>query len=130
MKVKELNKNLKNKLLDLFTYMLNKSLTLRSRNFIYLMKLYKYKLDNYPKKVLIDLEIENSHGAVIKSIMKRGKINNLSFTFSESIFKNINSIRRINHCFSFWIPLVIKASKIESRTFSICIDSSDKGHQG
>jgi len=130
MKVKELNKNLKNKLLDLFTYMLNKSLTFRSRNFIYLMKLYKYKLDNYSIKVLIDLEIENSHGAIIKSIIKRGKINNLSFTFSGSIFKNVNSIRRINHCFNYWIPLIVKASKIKSRTFSICIDSSDKGHPG
>ena len=79
MKVKEFNKNIKNKLINGFSYILNKSLTLRKKNFIYLMKLYQYKLDNYPIKVLIDLGIENSHGAIIKSIVKRGKINNLSY---------------------------------------------------
>lgn len=108
--------------------MANKSLAIRKKNYIYLLKLYEYKFKNIKLDLVINPELNVSHGIIVSSFQNSKKITNICLNFSKNIFQNINSMRRTKTCLDYWIPLIIEASCNKDKKFSIFIDSSDEGH--
>ena len=112
----------------IFNHIMNKTLPIRRKNYIYLMKLYKYKYRYIKLHILFNALINNSHGIIISCCQDSKKITNISLNFSRSVFKNVNAMRRTKYCLDYWIPFIVKYSKHENKKFAALIDSSDEGY--
>ena len=121
--------NIKNLVLQLLTKIIEKSLTIRDKNFVYLIRLYEYKYKSIKTNFLINNKIINSHNIKIKCYKLSGYNKTfLTFIFSQNFFKNVNTMRRSKNCLDYWIPYLIQASNKANKNFSVHLDSSDNGN--
>ena len=114
-------------LINIISFFLNKSLSLRKNNYLFLIKLYEYIYSNTKVNMIFNKDIINDNCVSIEVFKETPDIKIINLNFSRNIFKNITTMKRVKRCLDYWIPLVIKISNKAKKTIYLKLNCGDGG---
>tara|TARA_Y100001968_G_scaffold29193_1_gene22602 strand:- start:683 stop:1756 length:1074 start_codon:yes stop_codon:yes gene_type:complete len=114
-------------IINIISFFINKSLSLKENNYLLLIKLYQYKYKNIKFNIIFNQEIINDNYLLIKLIKKNRNMKIISINFSKNILKNKTTMKRAKKCLDYWIPLVIKLSSKVKNNLCINLNCGDIG---
>ena len=112
-------------LLNIISYLINKSLSLKKNNYLFLIKLYKYIYEKTKFNIVFKNEIINKDYIELESCQDNKDVNFFTISFSNDILKNITTMKRAKNCLDYWIPLGIKLSNKAKKNFYIKLNCGD-----
>ena len=114
-------------MINIISCFLNKSLSFKKTNYLFLIKLYQYIYTNTQVNIIFDKDIINDNYLSLEVFEQNKNIKIINLNFSHNILVNINTMKRMKKCLDYWVPLVIKIFSKANKKIYMNLNCGDGG---
>ena len=112
-------------ILKIISCLINKSLSLKKKNFIFLLKLDQFIYTDTKLNIVLKKEIRDDDCIYLELYKTNQYRKIINLYFSNHILKNVTSMKRAKKCLDYWIPLIIKLSKKINKKIYLNLNCGD-----